>query len=775
MGMIDRVRTIRWLRPAIAIATAGIIVLIAARTVAALSAHGDQLNALAGKATIVGTALAAAGAATSVAAFALSRLSGNVTPLSAPDLLKKRVGDYEDGVWKALLGSMTPADVAYVANETRYRNAGSSGVPDGHLTGIGDYYRNLAEQGVNRLLILGKPGAGKTVLAIGLILQLLREPPRPGSASGIDGKIPVRFNLAGWTVGTSLASWLAGKLTSDYGIPPDAADDLVAKQTVLPVFEGLDEMDPEPSDHAGGADNTEAASSTGLPRAAAFLAELDSYSYLGEPIALVLTCRQNTYNRLREAGSTIAAHQITILDLDATLIRSYLHTRYRDTANPRRQSWDQVLDRLDQADGEAARRVLATPLRLLLATTAADAGRAPKELLAAGVGEAPSDAEKRIDTDLLAKFIPAATRLTVRRSPSGISQKHYDPDKVTHWMQHLALHLQWQAQQVTKVQAQEVTKVGEPPLGMSGISLVPHLLWPVGGRRLVWTVHIALAVITAGATAFLVAYDFLGPPTVWLQNIQEVLHGEYSLRITIGQVVAAIAGVSIVPLCALVAASAWPRPSLAPIRIPVSSRLKGGLTVGLIVGLLGALVPFLAIGLSEGLKAGLVAALVLGLAILLSAGLAAGLGGELESWRPEADLAGPYDGLRWDRVFSLATAFLAALAVLIASRWLTHHPTSRPSLVLATALVLLLTGWLLFGEAWWRYALGIGCAAIRRRLPIRLKKFMTWACDSGLLRVAGTAYQFRHRELQTWLIQDTRDQAHQPEPALSRDQKGTVA
>lgn len=39
----------------------------------------------------------------------------------------------------------------------------------------------------------------------------------------------------------------------------------------------------------------------------------------------------------------------------------------------------------------------------------------------------------------------------------------------------------------------------------------------------------------------------------------------------------------------------------------------------------------------------------------------------------------------------------------------------------------------------------------RGKLPWRLGIFLDWACTAGLLRFAGAAYQFRHRELQEWL------------------------
>ncbi|WP_307036513.1 hypothetical protein [Streptomyces canus] len=73
-------------------------------------------------------------------------------------------------------------------------------------------------------------------------------------------------------------------------------------------------------------------------------------------------------------------------------------------------------------------------------------------------------------------------------------------------------------------------------------------------------------------------------------------------------------------------------------------------------------------------------------------------------------------------------------------------------------------------QSWWGYGYGAGIIglpafvfAVRgcRRflafrldtpgLPWRLGPFLDWCTDTGVLRVEGRAYQFRHRELQDWL------------------------
>ena len=68
---------------------------------------------------------------------------------------------------------------------------------------------------------------------------------------------------------------------------------------------------------------------------------------------------------------------------------------------------------------------------------------------------------------------------------------------------------------------------------------------------------------------------------------------------------------------------------------------------------------------------------------------------------------------------------------------------------------------------------GYGLAALSRRylamlvagvgrLPLGLSAFLTWCHAAGLLRTAGAAFQFRHRELQEWLTQQASRPATSP-------------
>jgi hypothetical protein len=117
----------------------------------------------------------------------------------------------------------------------------------------------------------------------------------------------------------------------------------------------------------------------------------------------------------------------------------------------------------------------------------------------------------------------------------------------------------------------------------------------------------------------------------------------------------------------------------------------------------------------------------------------------LAGWTPDTASAGPYQDLRRERAAAMGVA--AVMLTILTTLNLTG---AAPALAYAAILGLAFAPCM--GVAWTRYEIGVICAAIRGRLPIRLETFMTWACDSGMLRMTGSAYQFRHRELQTWLI-----------------------
>jgi transcriptional regulator with XRE-family HTH domain len=89
------------------------------------------------------------------------------------------------------------------------------------------------------LLILGDPGAGKTTLLLELTRELLSRAEQDESHP-----LPFVFNLSSWaTKRQGLAEWLVEELNTKYGVPHKLGRTLVEKDEILPLLDGLDEVD----------------------------------------------------------------------------------------------------------------------------------------------------------------------------------------------------------------------------------------------------------------------------------------------------------------------------------------------------------------------------------------------------------------------------------------------------------------------------------------------------------------------------------------------------
>ncbi|MGH7331884.1 MAG: TIR domain-containing protein [Candidatus Rokuibacteriota bacterium] len=91
-----------------------------------------------------------------------------------------------------------------------------------------------------KLLILGAPGAGKTTT----LLQLARDLVDRAEINAGE-PMPVLLNLSSWkNDGHPLASWLVPELYVKYGIRRDIGRRWLDERRVLPLLDGLDELEP---------------------------------------------------------------------------------------------------------------------------------------------------------------------------------------------------------------------------------------------------------------------------------------------------------------------------------------------------------------------------------------------------------------------------------------------------------------------------------------------------------------------------------------------------
>ncbi|WP_405596510.1 NACHT domain-containing protein [Streptomyces sp. NBC_00081] len=379
-------------------------------------------------------------------------------------------------------GDGTTIDVRFRFRPAAARDAAGAAL-EGRLSEVVSYYRQLRP---GRLVITGAPGSGKTVLALELLLALLeeRKPEDP---------VPVRLPLASWdtlpvahpgtgpsmSAGTALdpgeavqviRAWVCRHL-SRYRISPTTAEALMDAGLILPVLDGLDEMDAGDTPGYGS-------------RARQALDVLNAFQRGRAKAGLVLTCRSGQYRAL-EALEVWAkdAVRVEISQISPDQARLFIQRRVGST--PR---WQGVLETLGRAPSSPLARALSTPWRLTVAVTVHEQRdltgaylHSPQDLLGPALGT-----DRAIRDYLLELFLQDATAR--HRNQRGGT---YTPAQVRAWLGVLAAYLNTNA----------VTGRTVAGRTLSGTDLVLHELWPLAGSR-PRIVHAALlAVMPLGVTA----------------------------------------------------------------------------------------------------------------------------------------------------------------------------------------------------------------------------------------------------------------------------------
>jgi DNA polymerase III delta prime subunit len=95
------------------------------------------------------------------------------------------------------------------------------------------------EEIAGKLLILGAPGSGKTTTLLELARELITR-----AENEANQPIPVLFNLSTWKNNKqSISEWLVAELNSHYGVRADIGRDWLEKRQLLPLLDGLDEVE----------------------------------------------------------------------------------------------------------------------------------------------------------------------------------------------------------------------------------------------------------------------------------------------------------------------------------------------------------------------------------------------------------------------------------------------------------------------------------------------------------------------------------------------------
>src|SRR5262249_16136953 len=104
---------------------------------------------------------------------------------------------------------------------------------------VGTRITEVYDAANGELLILGAPGAGKTPLLLELARNLLDH-----AEQGERQPMPVVFPLSSWaTKQQPLGEWMIEELISKYQVPRQLADMWVETDQILPLLDGLDEVE----------------------------------------------------------------------------------------------------------------------------------------------------------------------------------------------------------------------------------------------------------------------------------------------------------------------------------------------------------------------------------------------------------------------------------------------------------------------------------------------------------------------------------------------------
>ncbi len=199
-----------------------------------------------------------------------------------------------------------------------------------------------------RLVILGGPGAGKTVLALALVQEMLQQ-------RGPADPVAVRFPLRSWNPAElSMRAWMARWLSDSYGGHrgrrriPVLFEKMIAAGLVLPVLDGLDEIPP--------------------PLRLSALARLNRE--FGQDDRLVLTCRPGEYEETVSAPDGDVLTAAAVIELQPLRHKDLLDYLRVTTSLSKADKWEPLIaDLATYPDGPAA-QALSTPLMAWLARTA---------------------------------------------------------------------------------------------------------------------------------------------------------------------------------------------------------------------------------------------------------------------------------------------------------------------------------------------------------------------------------------------------------------------
>ncbi|HLI76035.1 MAG TPA: NACHT domain-containing protein [Acidobacteriaceae bacterium] len=568
-----------------------------------------------------------------------------------------------------------------------------------------DTFKTFWRSESRRLILLGPPGAGKTLLLMDLAMQ-------SADFLGEHRPILVRVNIAQWRTKQTFYDFFIHKVSSERGLPAEIVSTLLRRQRIIPLLDGLDELDAENSDHPD--------------RGLEIISRLNAATPDEYPInaPIIVTCRTDYFEKLEQSQQQIGHEVIGLAgagilkleSLKADQISNFLDSNLGADAQTR---WTAVLNALRSSQPHVV-GILGLPWRLALAFSAYQHRGRPDILLG---GEEAGAAE----AELLPQFLRMAIRAqNFNRQGANNSSKlqrqwfgHVarDPSRVAHWLKEIAGYLEMDRAvgggagellmyEIHKMVNRKLMRFiyGVCALGVVAVTGVVISVTALSGPHpFPRIVAISAAVIFLASAAYVA---ILRPPSTpagstlrqFVQTPQSLLDSTLSLLSALAASVFAL-GTQNAPL----------------------PRVVGGLCCGFMAGLFFGFVH------AKRLRA-------------RGAGLQ-------YSETPTDPLRG---GLANSSIIGGIIGIIYTVALLASGSGLTMSILFGILTLIAFAPTF---GLPIASIAWTRYKVALLILYLEHRLPWRLTTFLQWNYEVGLMRTAGLAYQFRHLRMQTWLAQ----------------------
>ncbi|GAA2860165.1 hypothetical protein Acy02nite_56360 [Actinoplanes cyaneus] len=619
-------------------------------------------------------------------------------------------------------------------NGLRVRRKRLSGRLDGNFDEVvhrlADDYAHLDR---GRLVLLGEPGAGKSVLAMLMTLGLL-DARTPG------GVTPVLLSASSWDpLSVSLDAWIVRSVAAlYYNDQPETPRRLLLSGLLLPVLDGLDEM----------------------PESARRGAVHEINRAVGNDRPVIVTCRSAEYTDVIRGGSPVlhGAPVVEMVPLPAQDVIAYLSS----ITWPPGTVWDEVYADLlaAAADGDhdhPVAKALSTPLMVSLARfTYERCGGRPSDLL----DTARFESRHEVEDFIIDQLIDGAYAPRFRPAAQPMKPSRWSAPQARKWLRFLAGYLH--QHQDRDLAWWLLPRLLRPWVGFA--------LGITGGAAVAVLVIAGLAVLSDGQDVMYLSTDWgillsvsfaLLTVMIWfaagdrlpgrlslsLKGSSSRLRRGFRNGIAIGTVVCGI------PLVIATAIFAFRvvRWDLAEFRGFCQVFTQCG-AITLVVGLALAVHNWLNAPAERSARADPLRFVQQDRRSSLSGAACAGLTVNVLLF--PAMIGGGFAGTLLSKAISRDPAWAAAWTHLdrrttfgMGVAW----NSVGDNLARAVAFVLpglMLAGLVLLTSAWPRFVVARAVLAMRGQLPWRLIGFLAEAREKGLLRQVSGVYQFRHIRFQ---------------------------